>query len=65
MSDFGKSVLKIIGIGYIYGMSADICNDMDYRAVASALSTLGRVEILITVLPYFKDIIGLGLRLFG
>ena len=65
VSDLGKSVLKIIGIGYIYGMSADICKDMDQHTVASALSAVGRAEILLSVLPYFKDILELGLELLG
>lgn len=65
LSEFGKCVLKIVGIGYIYGVSSDICKDMGEGAVASALGTVGRVEILLAVLPYFKDILDFGLRLLG
>jgi hypothetical protein len=65
LSDYGKCVLKIIGLGYVYGMSADICRDMDRGSVASALCAVGRVEILLTVLPYFRKILDLGLKLLG
>ena len=65
LSEFGKCVLKIVGIGYIYGVSSDICKDMGEGAVASALGIVGRVEILLAVLPYFKDILDFGLRLLG
>ena len=65
VSDFGKCVLKIIGIGYVYGMSADICRDMEHLALASALCAVGRVEIMLLVLPYFKEILDLGIKLLG
>ena len=65
VSDFGKCVLKIIGIGYVFGMSADVCKDMNQQIVATALCTVGRIEILITVLPYFRKILDCGIRLLG
>ena len=65
LSKFAKCVLKIVGIGYVYGISSDICKDMGEGAVASALGTVGRIEILLAVLPFFKEILDFGLRLLG
>ncbi len=63
LSEIGKSALKIIGVGYIFGICSDICQDLGERAVASALNIVGKIEIFLIVLPYFKKILDYGIRL--
>ena len=60
LSDIGVTIVKIIGVGYVTGISADVCNDMGAPRIADGLSLLGRVEIFTVVLPYFKEIITVG-----
>ena len=65
LSDYGKCVLKIVGIGYVSGIGSDICRDVGQAGIATALGVVGRIEILLVVLPYFKEILDLAMRLLG
>ena len=58
VTDVSKNIMKIIGIGYIYGIASDICNDLGENGVASALKVAGRVEILLVCIPFVTRIIG-------
>ncbi len=55
-------LLKIVGISYVFGISADVCREMGESGVASAMLTVGRVEILLLILPTLRKIIGLGIE---
>ena len=55
-------ILKIVGIGYLFGVSSDFCREMGEGGIASALLAVGRVEILLQILPTVAKIIGLGIE---
>ena len=55
-------VMKIIGVSYVYGISADVCSELGEGALSSAVLAVGRVEILIIILPTVAEIIGLGIE---
>ena len=59
----GKVALKVVGIGYIFGVCGDVCEELGERGIASALTVSGRIEILIIVFPYFLEICALGKKL--
>lgn len=59
-SEAGRSVLKIIGVGYLGGVCSDICRDMGEGGAASAVVLVTRVEIIAIALPHFLNIIRLG-----
>ena len=61
-SDAALLLLKIVGVGYLYGVSADFCREIGEGGIASALLVVGRVEILLQILPTVTKIIGLGLE---
>ena len=63
LGEVGKSAMKIIGIGYIFGIAADVCRELGEGAVASALTVVGRLEILLVTAPFFKKISEMGLKL--
>lgn len=46
------SVLKVIGVGYVFGFVADVCRDMGETGIASWTLAAGRVEILLLAMPY-------------
>lgn len=67
ISYFGEEVgeaalllLKIIGISYVFGTAADVCRELGEGGIASAMLVVGRVEILLLILPVLREIIGLG-----
>ena len=63
ISDACYTALKAVGLGYLFGITADICTELGESAVAKALTLVGRVEILLVTLPYFEKTVDLGLEL--
>ena len=58
------TAVKLVGAGYLFGISADICRTLGVETVAKGVEIGGRVEIMIIVFPYFKEIIELLPELF-
>lgn len=63
VNDAVSVIIKIIGIGYLFGISADICRELGEGTIAKALEVAGRVEIIAFVIPYFIKIMNLGVQL--
>ena len=59
LSEYTKEVVKLVGVGYVYGISSDICSELGESGLASALNIAGRVEIIVIILPFVKRIIEL------
>ena len=72
VTDFGESAgigdtvrvaLKVILVGYLFGISADLCSELGEGGLANALTLCGRVETFVLVLPQFREILHLGMEL--
>ena len=63
ISEIAATALKIVGLGYVFGVSSDIIKELSEPTLASFVTVGGRIEILIVVLPYFVEIIELGIEL--
>lgn len=63
VDDVARDVLKIVGIGYLSGIVADVCRDMGEGSIASSVLTVGRVEMLAIAAPSFFEVIRLGMEL--
>jgi hypothetical protein len=61
ISDEGRQsltlALKIIGVGHAFNICADICSELSESGIASAVTLIGRVEILLMILPSIVDLI--------
>ena len=57
------AVLKIVGVGILTGLSADICRELGEGGIAKGVCIAGRLEILAISMPYFQKIIALGVEL--
>ena len=57
--------LKILFVGYLFGISADICTELGEGGIANALTLVGRVETFLLVLPSLDEILRLGMELVG
>lgn len=55
--------LRAVGLGYIFGITSDICDSLGEKALSSAVTAIGRVQILLVAYPYFEKIVSLGLEL--
>ena len=63
LSEATGCAVKIVGAGYVFGISSDICREMGEAGIATALTTVGRLEIFVTVLPYILKMVELGAEL--
>ena len=60
-----RAALKVLGLGYLFGICADVCRDVGEAGIAKAVEVVGRVEIIAVVMPYFSNIIKAGVELIG
>ena len=65
VADGAEAVLKIIGIGYLAGICADVCTELGVPRVASAVNLVGRLEIIAVAGPFFIGILDMGMELIG
>ncbi len=63
ITDAAKCALRVVGLGYIFGITADICEGLGERSVASVVTLIGRIQIFLAAYPYFEKIISLGIEL--
>lgn len=56
-------IMKIVGVGYVFGIASDVCRELGEGGLASAVLTAGRIEMFLLALPTFRKIIGLGIEL--
>ena len=60
-----KTVLKMIGIGYLVEFSAGILNDFGQNSLADKLIFCGKVVILILAIPILENVLSLIVKLLG
>ena len=53
----------MLGVGYVFGIVSDICEEMGERGISSAVINAGRIEIFLLIFPYFKKILEMGIGL--
>ena len=58
-----SSAIKVLGLGYLFGICTDICRELGEPGIAKAVEVVGRVEIIAVVIPYFEEIIRVGIGL--
>ena len=58
-----KDIMKIIGVGYLFGICADICLDLGEVMLSKGLLTAGKIEIAILTIPTLKEILKMALNI--
>ena len=58
-----KDIMKIIGVGYLFGICSDICLDLGEVMLSKVLLTAGRIEIIILTIPTLKEILKMALNI--
>ncbi|MBO5879677.1 MAG: hypothetical protein J6Q68_03925 [Clostridia bacterium] len=58
-----KTILKILGVGYVGGISSDICRELGEQGIASVIVTVSRMETLLIVSPMLLSVLKLGLEM--
>lgn len=65
ITDAASSALRVVGLGYIFGFTADICSSLGESLVASVVTVAGRVEMFLVALPYIQKVVKLGAELLS
>ncbi len=63
ISEAAICALRAVGLGYVFGFTADICASLGEELVAKAVTLVGRVQIFMVAYPYFEKIVALGMEL--
>ena len=63
LGDGGVAMLKILGLGYLFGISAEISLELGEAGIDSALTLAGRFEIIAIAIPFISEIFSLALSL--
>ena len=63
MEEAIKTALKITLVGYLFGFASDTAAELGEGGISSAIILGGRIEIILIVLPYIKDVINTALEL--
>lgn len=58
-----KDIMKIIGVGYLFGICSDICLDLGESMLSKGLLTAGRIEIIILTIPTLKEIMKMAVEI--
>lgn len=63
--DFLTLALKILGVGHAFNICADVCSELSEGGIATAISLVGKLEILLMVLPTVLDLIKYSTSIFS
>ena len=56
--------LKIVGVGHAFNFFADTCSELSENGIASVLTLVGRIEILLMILPTAIELISYSASIF-
>ena len=65
ISEYTKACVKVIGVGYLAGISADTCREIGEGAAARCISILARLELIAISTPFVRQILDSALELMG
>ena len=60
-----RLVLKVLGVGYLTEIGADVCRELGAESLAARLSLFGRMEIFLLSLPSLEKLFEAALSLLG
>ena len=60
-----SAILKVVGVGYLAGISSDICSELGAARIGNAVTLVGRLEIIAIATPFFVKILDMGVELIG
>lgn len=65
ITDSLSAVLKVVGIGYLAGISSDVCSELGAARVGNAVTLIARLEIIAVAAPFFMGILDMGRELIS
>ncbi len=65
ITESASAILKVVGISYLGGVTAEACTDLGAATVASAVNVVARLEIALIAIPFISEMLKLGVELIG
>lgn len=65
IADTAALAVKAVGISYCFGIASDICRNMGESGIASAVDSIGRLELALLSLPLIKQAVEMGVGLIN
>lgn len=65
LGEYLSSALKIIGIGYLGGISSDVCRELGEGGVAKSITLVTRAELIAVTVPFLSELLELMLGIIG
>ena len=65
ISGYSEAAIKTVGIGYLSGIVADICKELDEGGMAKAVGIAAKAEIILIALPFMEEIASLAAELLS
>lgn len=63
--DYGKTMLKALGITYLTFVCSSVCRDCGESSVASGVEAVGKAELILLSLPFLRQILQVMGELLG
>ena len=61
--EYAVAMLKILGVGYAFGICSDICTELGETSLSAAVCLFGRIEIIMLSVPFIRMIVEKGIEL--
>ena len=65
ISQYVGACVKVVGIGYLCGISGDVCREIGETGAARCISILGKLELISIGIPFIKELFENSVRLLG
>lgn len=62
VSDVAACALKIVGVGYVFGISSEIATELGEGGIARGLTVISKCEMMLITLPYLSEILSFGME---
>lgn len=65
IDEYAEAAMKVVGIGYLSGISSDICREIGEVGVARCIGVVSKLELIAIASPFIKDVLSLSLEMIG
>ena len=65
ISKYSEACVKVIGIGYLSGISADTCREIGEAGAARCIGIFAKLELIALTIPFIKEIFDSALLFVG
>ena len=65
ISEYTGAAMKVVGIGYLSGISSDVCREIGEGGVAKCIAVVSKLELITIAAPFISELVSLCAQLLG